>query len=140
MKSKFFVPFKTAKLLKEKGYPQEGATMYYDTFSGGDINLITDRECVSCVVEGNDRHPLFKRLSELYIAAPTYHEVLDWLEENGIYITTLWNIGETDKEDTYEIWWKCFVDITLHEEQVTSVYHTREEALNAGILAALKML
>ena len=111
--------------------------MYYDTFSGGEINLITDRECVDCVVDGNDRHPLFNRLSKLYTAAPTYHEVLDWLEEKGIYITTLWNIGETD---TYEIWWKCFVDITLHEEQVTSVYHTREEALNAAILKALKML
>lgn len=138
MNNKFFVPYQTARQLKEKGYPQKLATMYYDTFSGGEISLITDRECVSCVVEGNDRHPLFRRLSELYIAAPTYHEVLDWLEENGIYITTLWNIGETDKD--YEIWWKCFVDITLHEEQVTSVYHTREEALNDGILKALEML
>lgn len=140
MDKKFFVTYQTARQLREKGYPQKSATMYYDTFSGGEISLITDRECVSCVVEGNDRHPLFKRLSELYIAAPTYHEVVDWLEENRIYITTLWNIGETDKEDTYEIWWKCFVDITLHEEQVTSVYHTREEAINAGILKALEML
>ena len=75
----------------------------------------------------------------VFQSQPT-HEVLDWLEENGIYITTLWNIGETDKEDTYEILWKCFVDITLHEEQVTSVYPTREEALNDGILKALEML
>ena len=87
MNNKFFVPFETAKMLKRKGYPQKLATKYYDTFSGGEISLITDRECVSCVVEENVRHPLFKRLSELYIAAPTYHEVVDWLYEKKICIT-----------------------------------------------------
>ncbi len=124
MDKKFFVPFETAQLLKEKGYDvdccsyyTQNGKLYHETFTLNNNWIRMGR-----------------------FLAPTYHEVLDWLEENGIYITTLWNIGETDKEDTYEIWWKCFVDITLHEEQVTSVYHTREEALNAGILAALNML
>lgn len=118
MDSKFFVPFETAQLLKKKGYPQDKSD--YGYFDNG------------------DSHPLIMFPADNFdCAAPTCHEVLDWLEENGIYITTLWNIGETD---TYEILWKCFVDITLHEEQVTSVYHTREEALNAGILAALEKL
>lgn len=124
MNAKFFVPFKTAQQLREKGYDvdcysyyTQNGKLYHETFA-----LNNNWIRMGCFL------------------APTYHEVLDWLEENGIYITTLWNIGETDKEDTYEILWKYFVDITLHEEQVTSVYHTREEALNEGILKALEML
>ncbi len=130
MNAKFFVPYQTARQLKEKGYPQKLATMYYDTFSGGEISLITDRECVSCVVEGNDRHPLFKRLSELYIAAPTYHEVVDWLEEKGVRIyaecCVYWS-GLIDKYETDEF-------------EKTKLCDTREEALNAAILKALEML
>ena len=131
MNKKFFVPYQTARQLKEKGYPQKLATIYYDTFSGGEISLITDRECVSCVVEGNDRHPLFKRLSELYIAAPTYHEVVDWLEGRKVRIYAEYCNG----------WWYGFIDNseTMEVEAIVR-YQTREEALNDGILAALKML
>lgn len=128
MNEKFHVPFKTAKLLKEKGY--SGICDYY---------YAPDKQLYFGVTRVSNDTLDYENNGT--VAAPTYHEVLDWLEkEKGIYITTLWNIGETDKEDTYEIWWKCFVDITLHEEQVTSVYHTREEALNDGILKALEML
>lgn len=129
MDAKFFLPFETAKLLKEKGYPQEGATMYYDTFSGGETNLITDRECVSCIVDGNVRHPLFNRLSKLYIAAPTYHEVLDWLEGKGYPVEIMLSI------ECLELKWFCAA-----ERIITPNFDTREEAINACILAALKML
>lgn len=129
MNSKYFVPFKTAKQLKEKGYPQAWATKYYDTFSGGEISLITDRECVSCIVEGNCRHPLFKRLSELYIAAPTYHEVVDWLEGKGIVIGTGKARGK----------WYCSIDSDT-DDLTTELYPTREAALNVAILKALEML
>lgn len=136
MDKKFLVPFKTAQQLKEKGYPQEGATMYYDTFSGGEISLITDRECVSCVVEGNVRHPLFKRLSELYIAAPTYHEVIDWLYGKKICITchVAYSYEEQYNGFRYEI------QSYNEDDYPDDIYRTREEALNAGTLAALKML
>lgn len=131
MNGKFFVPFDTARQLREKGYPQERATMYYDTFSGGTISLITDRECVSCVVEGNYRHPLFKRLSELYIAAPTYHEVVDWLEGRKVRIYAEYCNG----------WWYGFIDNSeTMEIEATVRYQTREEALNEGILKALEMI
>lgn len=136
MKSKFFVPFETAKLLKKKGYPQEWSDWYYHENIDKTFMLVSNQEVPQGLLNGRQSEFNFEYIT----AAPTYHEVLDWLEENGIYITTLWNIGETDKEDTYEILWKCFVDITLHEEQVTSVYHTREEAINEGILKALEML
>lgn len=131
MDKKFFVPFDTAQQLRENGYPQEGATMYYDTFSGGEISLITDRECVSCVVEGNDRHPLFKRLSELYIAAPTYHEVLDWLEEEK-------EIQVSAMNRPFDFW---FASVEGKENSyITDNFSTRKEALNEAILKALEML
>lgn len=131
MDKKFFVPYQTARQLKEKWYPQKLATMYYDTFSGGEISLITDRECVSCVVEGNDRHPLFKRLSELYIAAPTYHEVVDWLEGRKVRIYAKYCNG----------WWYGFIDNSETMEIESTVrYQTREESINDGILKALEML
>ena len=131
MNGKFFVPYRTARQLREKGYPQKLATMYYDTFSGVEISLITDRECVSCVVEGNDRHPLFKRLSELYIAAPTYHEVVDWLEGRKVRIYAEYCNG----------WWYGFIDNSeTMEVEATVRYQTREEALNVSILKALEML
>lgn len=121
MNAKFFVPFETAQRLKEKGYPQDKSD--YGYFDNG------------------DSHPLIVFPADNFdCAAPTYHEVLDWLEEKGIYVTTLCCLGESDKEDTYKIWWKGFMDIPPHKEQSTLVYHTREESLNACILAALEML
>lgn len=137
MNRKFFVPFDTARQLREKGYPQKLATMYYDTFSGGEISLITDRECVSCVVDGNDRHPLYNRLSKLYIASPTYHDVVDWLEEKGIYICI-----EVLLEKRGEFVFSSYIDWigNINQETHVGTYPTREEALNAGILAALKKL
>lgn len=137
MDKKFLVPFKTAQQLKEKGYPQEGATMYYDTFSGGEISLITDRECVSCVVDGNDRHPLFKRLSELYIAAPTYHEVLDWLDSQGIYINCF---APTRKRDVGRYISSFYNNNTGYWSTCKYNSTTREGALNMAIIAALEML
>lgn len=121
MDKKFFVPFKTAQQLREKGYPQDKSD--YGYFDNG------------------DSHPLIMFPADNFdCAAPTYHEVLDWLGEKRIYVTTFWSLGETDKEDTYKIWWKGFVDIPIHEEQATSVYHTREEVLNAAILKALEIV
>lgn len=124
MKSKFHVPFETAKALKEKGY-NSLCICYYEPdkelYLGILVSNMDYEDCGNC-------------------SAPTYHEVVDWLEGKGIYVTTFWSLGESDKEDTYKIWWKGFMDIPLHEEQSTSVYHTREGALNEGILKALEML
>ena len=144
MKSKFFVPFGTAKLCMDKGYSGENDYFWGRGKSRLKPRRVSNHKCggtqmtsVNNTIVYGFENRLFDDKCFVECTAPTYHEVVDWLEENGIYITTLWNIGETD---TYEIWWKCFVDITLHEEQVTSVYHTREEALNECILKALEML
>lgn len=124
MDAKFLVPYQTAQQLREKGY---------------DVN------CYNYYTQNGELYcgvfPMNNNLVRIgCCTAPTYHEVLDWLQEKGIYVTTLCCLGESDKEDAYKIWWKGFMDIPLHEEQSTSVYHTREEALNAGIIKALEML
>ena len=131
MKSKFFVPFETAKLLKEKGYPQLGTEHYYNI--NGDIVVFSDD------YEGYTED-IIMRIEQDFFAALTYHEVLDWLDGKGIYVSAFLCIGETDKEDTYKIWWKSFIDIPPYEEQSSAVCSTREEALNNGIIKALKML
>lgn len=140
MDKKFFVKYQTARQLREKGYPQKSATMYYDTFSGGEISLITDRECVSCVVEGNDRHPLYNRLSKLYIAAPAYHEVVDWLQEKGIRIEV--KVAYQLREKQWS--WCGYVYVVEDEDYETSQLadwcSTREGALNKAILKALERL
>ncbi len=124
MKSKFHVPFETAQLLKEKGY-NSLCDCYYmpdkELYLGILVSNMDYEDCGNC-------------------SAPTYHEVVDWLEGKGIYVSAFLSIGETDKEDTYKIWWKSFIDIPPHEEQSSAVYSTREQALNASILAALEML
>ena len=92
MDSKFFVPFETAKQLKEKGYPQGLAL-------------------------------------EDYCAAPTYHEVVDWLEGKGIVIGTGKARGK----------WYCSIDSDT-DDLTTELYPTREAALNVAILKALEMI
>ena len=111
MNSKFYVPFETAKALKEKGYPQEIDVIHFD----GRIvhrNLSTEQMAILCIV-----------------AAPTYHEVVDWLEGKGIVIGTGKARGK----------WYCSIDSDT-DDLTTELYPTREEALNAAILVALSMI
>ncbi len=130
MDIKFFVPFDTAKALKEKGYPQAWATRYYDTFDG-ETSLLINRDIASCVLVGDKDSPYFEKLSKSYTAAPTYHEVVDWFESKGLYITAM-------HFDVREEPWTAIIDGKEHA--LGDVYTTREEALNAGILKAIEMI
>lgn len=119
MNSKFFVPFETAKQLKEKGYPQEIDTIHFD----GRIahrNLSTEQMAILCIV-----------------AAPTYHEVVDWLEEKGMCIICY---APTIRQPNRRYRASVFVSNINDWGTCKSVYLTREEALNAAILKALEMI
>ena len=119
MKSKYFVPFETAQRLKEKGYPQDKSD--YGYFDNG------------------DSHPIIMFPADNFdCAATTYHEVVDWLEGKGIYVTTCIDMLEVCGSG--KIKWACFIFPFGGKETSRGGKHTREEALNAGILAALKML
>ena len=73
MDKKFFVPFETAQQLKKKGY--SGICDYY---YAPDKQLYFGVTCVS-----NDTLDYENNGT---VAAPTYHEVVDWLEGKGIRI------------------------------------------------------
>ena len=126
MNAKFFVPFETAQLLKEKGYPQESDYMY-------------------CAGERHWRHLTLYQMNKINaVAAPTYHEVVDWLEGKGIYVTLDWvslKYVETLQgtiEETFG--WEGDVKRLHVDWRVTDDYPTREQAINAAILIALEML
>lgn len=131
MEIKFFVPFETAKALKEKGYPQAWATRYYDTFDG-ETSFLSDKEVASCVVNGDTESPCFEKLSKSYEAAPTYHEVIDWLESKGIRVFAHYYLAQKE--------WVYVIEDFKRLKDNAGYYKTREEALNAGILEALKLI
>ena len=81
MKSKFLVPYQTARQLKEKRYPHGDSDMYYTP--NGELKSQAD-----IYADCTDNDPMMYSyfLITYHIAAPTYHEVVDWLEEKGIYI------------------------------------------------------
>lgn len=124
MNSKFFVPFKTAKLLKEKGY-NGLCDCYYEP----------DKELYLGILVSNMDYEDCGT-----VAAPTYHEVLDWLEEKGIRIEVRKAYRFREKQWS----WCGYVYIVEDEDYETSQLadwcSTREEAINECILKALEKL
>lgn len=115
MNEKFHVPFETAKALKDKGY-NSLCDCYYDPdkelYLGILVSNMDYEDCGNC-------------------AAPTYHEVVDWLEGRKVRIYAEYCNG----------WWYGFIDNSeTMEIEATVRYQTREEALNVSILKALEML
>lgn len=124
MNAKFYVPFETAKILKERGYPE-----YTDIFY--DAN--------GCLANTFARSNYDAPIVLPVIAAPTYHEVVDWLEEKGIYITCYAPLLKP--VDRYGISvFNSNTDNTNDLGLCREAYPTREDALNAGILKALEMI
>lgn len=121
MDKKFFVTYQTARQLREKGYPQDKSD--YGYFDNG------------------DSHPLIMFPADNFdCAAPTYHEVVDWLQGKGVRIEVRMAYHFREKQWS----WCGYVYIVEDEDYETSQLadwsSTREGALNAGILAALKKL
>ena len=131
MNSKYFVPFETAKLLKEKGYPQEFADWYYHE-SADELAFVHNRYVPDRVVTGKPTE-----LGIWYIAAPTYHEVVDWLEGKGMCIICY---APTIRQPNRRYKASVFIDNTIDWRICNTTYPTREEALNAAILKALEMI
>lgn len=141
MNAKFHVPFDTAQKLIEKGYSGENDYFW-------DANHLKPRRVASQKRSGiqifsmnnNAAYMLenkpFDSKCVVECTAPTYHEVVDWLYGKKICITChpaycyygQYN-GFRYEMQTYD-----------EDDYPDDVYCTREEALNAGILAALEML
>lgn len=147
MNEKFHVPFETAKLLKEKGYNESNDYVYDRCANDG-------KECIE--IKNVDFEYQFNstnsdidadiEFTSNICTAPTYHEVVDWLErEKEIYITTyrvvMAYVVETPQGTIKEkLGWKGCAEVPSGAEEDTDTFITREEALNAGILKALEML
>ena len=118
MKSKYFVPFETAKALKEKGYPQESDYMY-------------------CDGERHWRHLTLYQMNKINaVASPTYHEVVDWLYEKKICITCHPAYSYEGQYNGFQYEMQTYDKDDYHDD----IYRTREEALNSAIISALEML
>ncbi len=131
MNSKFFVPFETAKQLKEKGYNEVNDYVY-------SIGVEDGKECIE--LRQIDYEYLFNdtnsdidadKFTPNICTAPTYHEVVDWLEGKGYPIESACVREYSDSD----VKWICGVGYTS-----TKIHSTREEALNAAILKALEMI
>lgn len=143
MNAKFFVPFETAKLLKGKGY--NGQNNYFwdanhfkprriSTQKRSGIQILSMSNNEVYMLENNP----FDSGCFVECTAPTYHEVVDWLDGKGICVLSYTpgrthGIGHFVAGFIYNnnMDW-CVCD--------TIYYPTREEALNAAILKALEMI
>lgn len=127
MDAKFYVPYETAQLLKEKGY--EAETDYYYNKETKSITSLRDLK--------NEWYPdsLQKVIDARYIPAPTYHEVLDWLEHT--HHISVW--ASYIKQRWYGV--VCRNDIRDADNTYPGDFYTsREEALNVAILETLKRI
>lgn len=141
MNAKFHVPFDTAQKLIEKGYSGENDYFW-------DANHLKPRRVASQKRSGiqifsmnnNAAYMLenkpFDSKCFVECTAPTYHEVIGWLEEKGIYVTCS---GPLVKQCTSQ-YTASVLNNNTNEWCMCGVYPTREEALHKGILKALEIL
>ena len=121
MNRKFIVPFDTALFLKRKEYPQKDSDWFYDIYG-----YLYTRAQLEAEHKEN-----FPKMVDYYFAAPTYHEVVDWLLGKGYPIESAC-IREYSDSD---VKWLCGVEYTR-----TRICPTREEALNEIILKVLEKM
>lgn len=142
-----YVSLDVAKLLKEKGFDeftdsfygdirglQKGSNLLYNT-----INKIT--------IFVDDK---LKVKKENCIAAPTLYEAQKWIRNNHflyIEVTAYYNsyeVYENDYRDQEMVWeysiWKDTTYDVYEKMESKGCYDTYEEALDAGILEALKLI
>ena len=121
MKEKFYVPFGTAQRLKANGYNEE-CERFYNNFG-----MLTPKPIVN-----NNKH-----LDHIYhdmkmYSAPTYHEVIDWLESRGIRVFAHYYLDNGK--------WVYVIEDFKRLQDNAGFFNTREEALNAAILKALELI
>lgn len=123
MNEKFFVPFTTAQRLKEFGY-NEPSTMVY--------NILGELWSMDSTPRRNESNDIRQRVDINHITAPTYHEVLSWLEGKGVVVCA-------DKVNGF--WYAMLVYTDDYDAcEASDIQHSREQALNYGINCAMDYL
>lgn len=138
MNKEDYVSLEVAKLLKEKEF--DYATLYYYEKNGklGMMNL-----------DAQSQMRKHGYMNDIY-PRPTLYEAAKWLREKHLlYIDveayyTYYEVDENDYRDQersweYSIWEDTTYDV-YEKAESKGCYDTYEEALNAGILEALKLI
>lgn len=130
MNKEDYVSLEVAKLLKEKGY-DEYCEAYYHLYWMGEF---TEEESFEISPSKN-----FKNSNNVYrVGAPTLYEAQKWLRNiHGIYIDILYYNGDYYMYDILTIPKHDLIGLS---DRPYIQYKSYEEALNAGILEALKIL
>ena len=129
MDSKFYISYKAAKLLKEKGYNEEC-----------DCAIDEDSDIYVCEYRMNQDLPEWKW------SCPTKAEAIDWLESKGIVIELQY---ENNGRQKYNSDWQYYIYRYYNEEWLDKTmsfwgmgrcYDTKLEAEEAAIIKALELL
>lgn len=133
MNKEDYVSLEVAKLLKQKGYNERCEQRFVEKIDGTEREEWDDDLCAVCTVSDAICYP-----------KPTLYEATKWLRERHIYVASVpsYNFWLIEKKFTFLIdkldnngEWDCG-----WEQQDDDFYKTYEEALNAGILEALKLI
>lgn len=137
-----YVGFKTAKLLKEKGF--DGSCTRYYQYHNEDINgngaaLMFASDLKNfCYVTEHLLNKYFDNVNNTVILAPTQAVVMQWLREHNIDIIPFHEIFDGD------VYWcrieKKYGNLLHTELQQDPVYKTYEEAVEEAIKYSLENL
>lgn len=138
---KHYVSLETAKTLKEKGY-EELCIAYYNT-----LPSLYKKGTPNWELEHSEAAWSYNRCANNphIIDAPELHEVQQWLrEEHDINISIMRvtiEYGEAiAKEDMLKYFWHIQQPYKQHQVDVGVYLYKYEDALEAGISEALKMI
>lgn len=139
MNEKFFVSYELAQKLKEKGYDLPTYFYYVDKHAFFDVanKMQVERKIILthgnflCTNEHFDIAENASYKEDNYIIAPTYMEVLDWLDSQYIYVYSAKSIYKG---------WLISIQYKGNEVYYMNNFNSRKEALNSGIIRALKYI
>ena len=122
-----YVSFETAKILKEKGFPQSTFRCHY-------------------ITDGNSHYKSFENrcgFGDYDIIAPTLAMAMKWLREvHKLSVRPRYDEVEDEKEHLYYVWFFDILSMNPYKALVEPVqgYSTYEEACEAAILYCLTNL
>lgn len=131
MNNKFYVTFKTAKLLKEKGFNKIVDKLIH--LNRYNISIIESPEKY---YDESEVYNDYLYLKQNHYACPTKAEAIDWLESKGIMIDIHWIRFNENRRWNYSIF-DCRTCDTI---DIKYIYTTRLEAEEAAIIKACKLL
>lgn len=126
-----FLPKDISLRLRKLGYPMclDKSLACYD---GGDVMLL-----IGCSKNFLKHLQFYDLTSDPYLYAPTYHQVIDWFETKGLFISIQYAAPDTNMF-SYRIDYSKD-EVYIYENSGWK-YITREDCTKAAILTALNLL